>query len=155
MVCFIPSVGLHVLSNSPIRIFGVLTILTIALVFVHEKTCSPKQSIVQLLNFIINSTISNPAAAGEQIRDEFSRFLDLVVMHVQAGQSVPSSVYAVSKEAAGTCPVLCRELDARIASMTSFKTSVPSALREIGEKYKVDELIALSATFCGRGSDWQ
>jgi len=82
----------------------------------------------------------------DRLRNELSKFLDVVVMYVQSGVSVPQAVQMVRNEASASCPTLARELDVTLHNLTSFKSSLPLAFRKIGEQYDVRELVTLAAT---------
>lgn len=82
----------------------------------------------------------------DRLRNEFSDFLDMVVMYVESGVSLPHAVHQVRNTATSSCPTLCKELEVYLAQLQSFKSSLPKAFKALGEKYDVNELLILGGT---------
>lgn len=55
------------------------------------------------------------------------------------------AVDKVSKEVIDTCPILCVEMQQLIQDVKIFAKSVPIAMREMGERCGVDELISMAS----------
>jgi tight adherence protein C len=80
-----------------------------------------------------------------QILRELPTIIDLLIVCAQAGLGLLMAVDKVGKETVETCPVLAIEMQQLINDVKIFAKSVPIALREMGERCGVDELIAMAS----------
>lgn len=80
-----------------------------------------------------------------QILKELPTVIDLLIVCAQAGLGLLMAVDKVGKEVADSCPVLSRELQQLIQDVKIFAKSVPIAMREMGERCGVDELINMAS----------
>ncbi len=80
-----------------------------------------------------------------QILRELPTIIDLLIVCAQAGLGLMLAVDKVSKEVGDTCPVLATEMQQLIQDVKIFAKSVPIAMREMGERCGVDELISMAA----------
>jgi len=95
-------------------------------------------------------------ARQAQVLKELPIILDLMIVCAQAGLGLMLAVDKVSKEVAMSCPVLSTELQQLIADVKVFAKSVPHAMREMGERCGVDELINMASALIAaeaKGSD--
>lgn len=81
----------------------------------------------------------------QQILRELPIIIDLLIVCAQAGLGLMMAVDKVSKEVIDTCPVLCVEMQQLIQDVKIFAKSVPIAMREMGERCGVDELISMAS----------
>ena len=91
-----------------------------------------------------------------QVLKELPIILDLMIVCAQAGLGLMLAVDKVSKEVIISCPVLAIELQQLIADVKVFAKSVPHAMREMGERCGVDELINMASALIAaeaKGSD--
>jgi tight adherence protein C len=77
---------------------------------------------------------------------ELPTMIDLLIVCAQAGLGLLMSVDKISKETDDTCPILAMEMQQLINDVKVFAKSVPIALREMGERCGVDELISMSSS---------
>ncbi|MBI2811303.1 MAG: type II secretion system F family protein [Candidatus Melainabacteria bacterium] len=80
-----------------------------------------------------------------QILRELPTIIDLLIVCAQAGLGLLMAVDKVSKEVIDTCPILCIEMQQLIQDVKIFAKSVPIAMREMGERCGVDELISMAS----------
>jgi len=80
-----------------------------------------------------------------EILRELPTMIDLLIVCAQAGLGLLMAVDKVSKETQETCPILSVEMQQLINDVKIFAKSVPIALREMGERCGVDELIAMAS----------
>jgi len=80
-----------------------------------------------------------------KILGELPTILDLLIVCAQAGVSLMAAVDKVSREVEDSCPILCSEMQQLIQDIKMFAKSVPVALREMGERSGVDELISMAS----------
>lgn len=80
-----------------------------------------------------------------EILRELPNIIDLLIVCAQAGLGLLMGVDKVSRETVETCPILCVELQQLIQDVKIFAKSVPIAMREMGERCGVDELINMAA----------
>ncbi len=80
-----------------------------------------------------------------QILRELPTIIDLLIVCAQAGLGLLMAVDKVSKEVIDTCPILCIEMQQLIQDVKIFAKSVPVAMREMGERCGVDELISMAS----------
>ncbi len=80
-----------------------------------------------------------------QILKELPTIIDLLIVCAQAGLGLLMAVDKVSKEVIDTCPILCIEMQQLIQDVKIFAKSVPIAMREMGERCGVDELISMAS----------
>jgi tight adherence protein C len=80
-----------------------------------------------------------------QILRELPTIIDLLIVCAQAGLGLMLGVDKVSKECIDSCPVLCEEMQQLIQDVKIFAKSVPVAMREMGERCGVDELINMAS----------
>jgi tight adherence protein C len=76
---------------------------------------------------------------------ELPTVIDLLIVCAQAGLGLLMAVDKVSKEITESCPVLAIELQQLIQDVKLFAKSVPVALKEMGERCGVDELINMAS----------
>jgi len=79
------------------------------------------------------------------ILHELPTILDLLIVCAQAGLGLLAAVDKVGKEVGESCPVLAVELQQLINDVKIFAKSVPIAMREMGERCGVDELISMAS----------
>lgn len=79
------------------------------------------------------------------ILNELPTMIDLLIVCAQAGLGLLMAVDKVSKETGDSCPILAIELQQLINDVKVFAKSVPIALRDMGERCGVDELISMSS----------
>ncbi|MBX9668627.1 MAG: type II secretion system F family protein [Candidatus Obscuribacterales bacterium] len=80
-----------------------------------------------------------------QITRELPIIIDLMIVCAQAGLGMLQGIDKISKEVESSCPILSVELKQLINDVKIFAKSVPFALREMGERCGVDELINMAA----------
>jgi tight adherence protein C len=95
-----------------------------------------------LPNFFLASRVKQ---RQDQILKELPIIIDLMIVCAQAGLGMMLAVDKVSKEVGISCPILSVELQQLIADVKVFAKSVPHALREMGERCGVDELINMAS----------
>lgn len=93
-------------------------------------------------NFFLGGRVKKRQA---QILRELPVIIDLLIVCAQAGLGLMMAVDKVSKEVIDTCPVLCQEMQQLIQDVKIFAKSVPVAMREMGERCGVDELISMAS----------
>ena len=76
---------------------------------------------------------------------ELPTIIDLLIICAQAGLGLMLAVDKVSREVEESCPVLCIEMQQLIQDVKIFAKSVPVAMREMGERCGVDELISMAS----------
>lgn len=106
-----------------------------------------------LPNFFLAGRVRKRQA---QILKELPTIIDLLIVCAQAGLGLLMAVDKVSKEVGDTCPVLGEEMVQLINDVKIFAKSVPIALREMGERCGVDELISMASALIAaeqKGSD--
>lgn len=81
----------------------------------------------------------------DQILKELPTIIDLLIVCAQAGLGLLMAVDKVSKEVSMSCPILSVEMAQLINDVKIFAKSVPHALREMGERCGVDELINMAS----------
>src|SRR6185369_11051217 len=81
----------------------------------------------------------------KQILRELPTIIDLLIVCAQAGLGLMMGVDKVSKEIGDSCPVIASELAQLINDVKIFAKSVPIAMREMGERCMVDELINMAS----------
>ncbi|MBZ0185914.1 MAG: type II secretion system F family protein [Candidatus Obscuribacterales bacterium] len=135
-------------------------------IYIGIRTCVSGS--VLLLGFLaatsnpINLVLSVPAAvlgwlipnfflAGRvrkrqaQVLRELPVIIDLMIVCAQAGLGLLMAVDKISKEVGDSCPTLAMEMVQLINDVKVFAKSVPYALREMGERCGVDELINMAS----------
>jgi pilus assembly protein TadC len=95
-----------------------------------------------LPNFFLSSRVKE---RQNQILRELPTVIDLLIVCAQAGLGLLMGVDKVSKEVGGSAPILCTELQQLIQDVKMFAKSVPVAMREMGERCGVDELINMAS----------
>jgi len=93
-------------------------------------------------NFFLSGRVKK---RQNQILRELPTIIDLLIVCAQAGLGLMLAVDKVSKEVTDTCPVLATEMQQLIQDVKIFAKSVPVAMREMGERCGVDELISMAA----------
>jgi tight adherence protein C len=93
-------------------------------------------------NFFLGGRVKQRQA---QILKELPTIIDLLIVCAQAGLGLLMAVDKVSKEVGDSCPVLGVELAQLIQDVKLFAKSVPIALKEMGERCGVDELINMAS----------
>jgi len=76
---------------------------------------------------------------------ELPTIIDLLIVCAQAGLGLLMAVDKVSKETQDSCPTLAVEMEQLINDIKIFAKSVPIALREMGERCGVEDLIAMAS----------
>jgi tight adherence protein C len=84
-------------------------------------------------------------ARQAQILKELPTVIDLLIVCAQAGLGLLMGVDKVGREIGESCPILAVELQQLIQDVKLFAKSVPIALKEMGERCGVDELINLAS----------
>ena len=144
---FNPSVGAVLLDASSTKLILLFVYCCPFLAWFRARRSEKKSRIASSSNEPATlGTAFNRFLKREKMRYELSRFLDLVVIHVQSGVSLTHAVHKVINEGKGSCPNLSRELGVRLKDATSFKHSLPLALKSLGQEYDFDELLTLAAT---------
>jgi Flp pilus assembly protein TadB len=95
-----------------------------------------------LPNFFLSGRVKE---RQNQILRELPTVIDLLIVCAQAGLGLLMGVDKVSKEVGGSAPVLCIEMQQLIQDVKMFAKSVPVAMREMGERCGVDELINMAS----------
>lgn len=80
-----------------------------------------------------------------KILKELPIIIDLMIVCAQAGLSMLGGLDKISKEVDDSCPTIAGELRQLINDVKIFAKSVPYALRDMGERCGVDELINMAA----------
>jgi tight adherence protein C len=80
-----------------------------------------------------------------QVLRELPTVIDLLIVCAQAGLGLMMGVDKISREVTDSCPVLCIEMQQLIQDVKIFAKSVPIAMREMGERCGVDELISMAS----------
>lgn len=93
-------------------------------------------------NFFLSGRVKK---RQNQILKELPTIIDLLIVCAQAGLGLLMAVDKVSKEVIDTCPILCIEMQQLIQDVKIFAKSVPIAMREMGERCGVDELISMAS----------
>lgn len=114
-------------------------------------TSNPMVLILSVPGAVLGWLIPNFFLAGrvrkrqDQILRELPIIIDLMIVCAQAGLGLLMAVDKVSKEVGDSCPILSLELAQLINDVKVFAKSVPHALREMGERCGVDELINMAS----------
>ncbi len=95
-----------------------------------------------LPNFFLASRVKQ---RQDQVLKELPIIIDLMIVCAQAGLGMMLAIDKVSKEVHMSCPILSVELQQLISDVKVFAKSVPHALREMGERCGVDELINMAS----------
>lgn len=104
-------------------------------------------------NFFLGGRVKKRQA---EILKELPIIIDLLIVCAQAGLGLLQAVDKVSREVHESCPYLATELEQLINDVKIFAKSVPHAMREMGERCGVDELINMAAALIAaeaKGSD--
>jgi tight adherence protein C len=80
-----------------------------------------------------------------QILRELPTIIDLLIVCAQAGLGLMLGVDKVSREVEDSCPTLCSEMQQLIQDVKIFAKSVPVAMRDMGERCGVDELVSMAS----------
>lgn len=160
LVMFVPPFGASMLSDVTLRIFLYMAFIVIGMVaFLSASPANPNRP-ARTNAAGVQTNADDPIAKNiakasaylgkiqmeDRIRGELSNFVDMMVMYVESGVSLPQAVHKVRTTANASCPTLCKELDALLANPTSYKNALPNAFKTIGEKYGVTELETLAST---------
>lgn len=76
---------------------------------------------------------------------ELPTIIDLLIVCAQAGLGLVMSVDKVAKETKDSCPVIAVELEQLINDVKIFAKSVPVAMREMGERCGVEDLVGMAS----------
>lgn len=135
-------------------------------IFIGIKSCVAATAIVMGMSSSVNSPLMlllspfsavlgwlmpNFFLAGrvkkrqDQILRELPTIIDLLIVCAQAGLGLINAVDKVSTEVGSSCPVLCAELQQLMQDVRLFAKSVPVAMREMGERCGVEELISMAS----------
>ncbi len=79
------------------------------------------------------------------ILTELPTMIDLLLVCAQAGLGLLMAVDKVSKESRESTPILAAEMEQLINDVKIFAKSVPVALREMGERCGVGELVSMAS----------
>ncbi|HEY9776983.1 MAG TPA: type II secretion system F family protein [Planktothrix sp.] len=126
------------------------TKITLLLIFAAPVIAIWKQDKIKGLALTVQNT--QLGAKGEKfitrekLKNELSKFIDLVLQPLEAGMTFPAAVQKARQESASSFPTLNRELDRVMQEQTSYTNSLPDAFRNIGTEYGVGELQALAAS---------
>ena len=118
---------------------------------VSAALSNPMNILLSFFTILVGWTIPNFFLAGRarqrqaQIVKELPTVLDLLIVCSQAGLSLLAGVDKLSKETTESCPLLSNEMQQLISDVKMFAKSVPIALREMGERCGVEELINMAA----------
>lgn len=93
-------------------------------------------------NFFLAGRVKKRQA---QVLRELPIIIDLMIVCAQAGLGMLQGLDKISKEVDDSCPTLSGELKQLINDVKIFAKSVPYALKEMGERCGVDELINMAA----------
>lgn len=93
-------------------------------------------------NFFLAGRVKNRQT---QILKELPTVIDLLIVCAQAGLGLLMGVDKVGREIGESCPILSVELQQLIQDVKLFAKSVPIALKEMGERCGVDELVNLAS----------
>ncbi len=93
-------------------------------------------------NFFLSGRVKK---RQDEILKELPTMIDLMIVCAQAGLGLLMAVDKVSKETKDSCPILSAELEQLINDIKIFAKSVPIALREMGERCGVGELISMAS----------
>jgi Flp pilus assembly protein TadB/tetratricopeptide (TPR) repeat protein len=160
-VMFEPAFGASLLNGPVVRIFLYMAFVVIAMGAFMSASPVTADRLVQADATAGAAANANDPIAGnigkltaylhkmqmeDRIRRELSNFVEMVVMYVESGVSLPQAVHKVRTTATASCPTLCRELEQSLANPTSYKNALPDAFKSIGEKYGVAELATLAST---------
>ncbi|MCW5822348.1 MAG: hypothetical protein KIT34_06060 [Cyanobacteria bacterium TGS_CYA1] len=83
---------------------------------------------------------------GARVRDELPKFLDLLIMYLQAGTPWLHAINEIVMHNAGACPLLCKELSVALEAVREHNTPLYKSLSEIGTRLQINELNELAAT---------
>lgn len=106
-----------------------------------------------LPNFFLASRVRK---RQKSIVHELPTMIDLMVVCAQAGLGLLMCVDKVSKECVDSCPYLCSEFEQMLQDVKIFAKSVPTALKDMGDRSGVEELIAVASSLIAadaKGSD--
>jgi Flp pilus assembly protein TadB/tetratricopeptide (TPR) repeat protein len=159
-VMFQPAFGAGILSGIGVRIFLYMAFVVIGMVAFMSTSPATADRLVKASTAGGETTANDPISAKfaelsaylhkvqteDRIRRELSNFIEMVVMYVESGVSLPQSVQKVRTSANASCPTLCKELDELLANPKSYKNALPDAFKAIGEKYRVTEMVTLAST---------
>ncbi len=96
--------------------------------------------------FMPNFFLAGRAKARQDIiLKELPTIIDLLIVCAQAGLGLLMAVDKVSKESKESCPTLAVEMEQLINDVKIFAKAVPIALREMGERCGVDDLVSLAS----------
>lgn len=95
-----------------------------------------------LPNFFLSMRVTK---RKDQILRELPIVIDLMVVCAQAGLGLLQGLDRISSEVDESCPALTQEIKQMINDIKLFAKSAPFALREMGERCGVDELINLAS----------
>lgn len=106
-----------------------------------------------LPNFVLASRVTR---RRQQIVSELPTILDLLIVCAQAGLGLLMGLQKVAQEVAEPCPVIAGELEQVLQEVKLFGKSTAVALRTMGERSGVDEVINLASALIAaeqKGSD--
>ncbi len=96
--------------------------------------------------YMPNFFLAGQARARQNtILKELPTIIDLLIVCAQAGLGLVMAVDKVSKETRESCPTLAIELEQLINDVKIFAKSVPIAMREMGERCGVEDLISMAS----------
>jgi pilus assembly protein TadC len=138
----------HLAIYTGIRTIISLAILMLGMVAATSNPINlvlsvPAAMVAWLLpNFFLSARVTKRKM---QILRELPIIIDLMIVCAQAGLGLLSGLDRITNEVAESCPVLTQELKQMLNDIKLFAKSAPFALREMGERCGVDELINLAS----------
>lgn len=138
----------HLAIYTGIRTTGAACILGLGLIAAASNPLNlvlavPAAIVAWLMpNFFLSKRAND---RKDQVLRELPTVIDLMIVCAQAGLGLLSGLEKISNEVADSCPTLSQELKQMINDIKLFAKSAPYALREMGERCGVDELINMAS----------
>lgn len=93
-------------------------------------------------NFFLSKRASD---RKDKLLKELPIVIDLMIVCAQAGLGLLNGLEKISNEIVDSCPTIAQELKQMINDIKLFSKSTPYALREMGERCGLDELINMAS----------
>ena len=93
-------------------------------------------------NFFLSTRV---AKRKEMLLRELPTIIDLLIVCAQAGLGLLSAIEKVSKECVESCPAITSEFEHLLKDVKMFAKPTSHAMREMGERCGLDELINLAS----------
>jgi tight adherence protein C len=133
-------IGIKTSFIAAILIFGVMTASNNTMMLIM---CLPAAGIGW---FIPNFFLAGRAKSRQEtILKELPTIIDLLIVCAQAGLGLLMAVDKVSRETSTSCPVLSAEMEQLINDVKMFAKPVAIAMREMGERCGVQELVSIAS----------